>query len=147
MPKVILMAKTVLVWLYQLSKKYNRDISRLDQIPDEELDALRDAGFTGLWLIGLWERSNASKRIKQINGNPEAASSAYSLLNYEIAGNLGGLHWKTCAGGAGREEFVLPPTWCRTTRVWTATGLQNTLTTSSPLRTAQVQVTLSTVKI
>ena len=90
MPKVVLMAKTVLVWLYQLSKKYGRDINRLDQIPDEELDTLRDEGFTGLWLIGLWERSNASKRIKQINGNPEAASSAYSLMNYEIAGNLGG---------------------------------------------------------
>ncbi len=90
MPKVILMAKTVLVWLYQLSKKYERDITRLDQIPDEELDRLRDEGFTGLWLIGLWQRSWASKRIKQINGNPEAASSAYSLYDYEIADNLGG---------------------------------------------------------
>ena len=90
MPKVVLMAKTVLVWLYQLSKKYDREITRLDQIPDEELDNLRDEGFTGLWLIGLWERSYASRRIKQINGNPEAAASAYSLLDYEIAGNLGG---------------------------------------------------------
>ena len=114
MPKVILMAKTVLVWLYQLSKKYNRDISRLDQIPDEELDALRDAGFTGLWLIGLWERSNASKRIKQINGNPEAASSAYSLLNYEIAGNLGGwpalenLRWRCWQRGIRLASDMVP---------------------------------------
>lgn len=90
MPRVVLMAKTVLVWLYQLSKKYNREISRLDQIPDEELDLLRDEGFTGLWLIGLWERSQASKRIKQMCGNPEAAASAYSLEDYEIAANLGG---------------------------------------------------------
>ncbi|MBO7121893.1 MAG: alpha-amylase [Treponema sp.] len=90
MPKVVLMAKTILVWLYQLTKKYGRPIERLDQIPDEELDTLRDQGFTGLWLIGLWERSNASKRIKQICGNPEAASSAYSLMDYTIAGNLGG---------------------------------------------------------
>lgn len=90
MPRVVLMAKTVLVWLYQLSKKYNRDISRLDQIPDEELDLLRDEGFTGLWLIGLWERSQASRTIKQICGNPEAAASAYSLDDYEIAWNLGG---------------------------------------------------------
>ncbi len=90
MPKVVLMAKTVLVWLDQLSKKYGRQITRLDQIPDEELDLLRDEGFTGLWLIGLWERSAASKRIKQICGNPEAAASAYSLYDYEIAGNLGG---------------------------------------------------------
>ncbi len=90
MPKVVLMAKTVLVWLDQLSKKYNRIINRLDMIPDEELDELRNEGFTGLWLIGLWERSYASKRIKQINGNPEAAASAYSLWDYEIAQNLGG---------------------------------------------------------
>ena len=90
MPCVILMAKTVLVWLDQLTKKYNRPITRLDQIPDEELDALRDEGFTGLWLIGLWERSNASKRIKQICGNPEAAASAYSLYDYNIASNIGG---------------------------------------------------------
>ncbi len=90
MPRVVLMAKTVLVWLFQLSKKYNRQITRLDQIPDEELDLLRDEGFTGLWLIGLWERSPASRTIKQICGNPEAAASAYSLDDYEIASNLGG---------------------------------------------------------
>ena len=90
MPKVVLMAKTVLVWLDQLSKKYKRIINRLDMIPDEELDELRNEGFTGLWLIGLWERSYASKRIKQLNGNKEAAASAYSLWDYEIAQNLGG---------------------------------------------------------
>ena len=90
MPKVILMAKTVLVWLDQLTKKYGYPITRLDQIPDSELDTLRDEGFTGLWLIGLWERSNASKRIKQLCGNPEAAASAYSLFDYNIAQNIGG---------------------------------------------------------
>ena len=90
MPKVVLMAKTVLVWLDQLSRQYNREITRLDQIPDEELDLLARRGFTGLWLIGLWERSHASKRIKQICGNPEAAASAYSLYDYDIAQGLGG---------------------------------------------------------
>ena len=90
MPKVILIAKTVLVWLDQLTKQYGYPITRLDQIPDAELDKLRDEGFTGLWLIGLWERSKASKRIKQICGNPEAAASAYSLFDYNIAGNIGG---------------------------------------------------------
>lgn len=90
MPNVVLMAKSVLVWLHQLSVSYGREITRLDQIPDEELERLRDAGFTGLWLIGLWERSRASARIKQICGNPEAAASAYSLDDYEIARELGG---------------------------------------------------------
>ncbi|MCQ2576423.1 MAG: alpha-amylase family glycosyl hydrolase [Treponema sp.] len=90
MPKVVLMAKTVLVWLDQLTKQYGYPIERLDQIPDAELDKLRDEGFTGLWLIGLWERSKASKRIKIKCGNPEAAASAYSLYDYNIAANIGG---------------------------------------------------------
>lgn len=90
MPRVVLLAKNTYVWLDQLSKRYARPIRRLDQIPDEELDKLKDWGFSGLWLIGLWERSTASRKIKQGCGNPEAASSAYSLFDYTIASELGG---------------------------------------------------------
>jgi len=90
MPRLVLMAKNVYVWLHQLSKKYQRSIYRLDQVPDEELDLLGRWGFTGLWLIGLWERSLASKRIKEIMGDPDAVASAYSLFDYQIAGDLGG---------------------------------------------------------
>ena len=90
MPRLVLMAKNSFVWLDQLSKKYQRPIHRLDQIPDEELEILARWGFTGLWLIGLWERSSASARIKQLCGNPEAIASAYSLTSYQIAEALGG---------------------------------------------------------
>ncbi|WP_243373167.1 alpha-amylase family glycosyl hydrolase [Geotalea sp. SG265] len=90
MANVVMMAKMVYVWLDQLSKKYGRAIYRLDHIPDEELDILARWGFSGLWLIGLWERSPASQRIKQIAGNPDAFSSAYSLYDYVIAHDLGG---------------------------------------------------------
>ena len=90
MPRVVLMAKSTYVWLDQLSRAYGRPIYRLDQIPDEELDALASGGFTGLWLIGLWERSLASKEIKQLRGNPEAVASAYSLMDYKISDDLGG---------------------------------------------------------
>ncbi|HEY6308695.1 MAG TPA: alpha-amylase family glycosyl hydrolase [Candidatus Angelobacter sp.] len=90
MPRAVVMAKSVYVWLDQLSKTYKRPIQRLDQIPDEELDLLARRGFNGLWLIGLWERSRASQRIKQMCGNPEAAASAYSLYDYKIAEDLGG---------------------------------------------------------
>ncbi len=90
MPNVVMMAKNAFVWLAQLSKKYNREINRLDQVPDEELDRLAEWNFTSLWLIGLWERSSASRKIKQMMGNPEAASSAYSLFDYVIAHDLGG---------------------------------------------------------
>lgn len=90
MPRVIMLAKSTLVWLDQLSKEYNREIRRLDQIPDQELDRIAERGFTALWLIGLWERSSASKRIKHLCGNPEAEASAYSLKSYDIAASLGG---------------------------------------------------------
>ncbi|MFP5232480.1 MAG: alpha-amylase family glycosyl hydrolase [Acidobacteriota bacterium] len=90
MPNVVLIAKSTYVWLEQLSKKYQRHIHRLDQIPDEELHLLADRGITGLWLIGLWERSRASKTIKRLRGNHEAVASAYSLRDYSIAQDLGG---------------------------------------------------------
>jgi len=90
MPRLVLIAKSVYVWLDQLSKKYSRSINRLDQIPDEELDQLANWGFTGLWLIGVWQRSQASRKIKQIMGNNEALASAYSLEDYRIASELGG---------------------------------------------------------
>ena len=90
MPRVVLMAKATYVWLDQLSKRHQRDIRTLDAIPDEELDRLRDWGVTGLWLIGLWERSRASEAIKRRRGNPDAVASAYSLDDYRIADDLGG---------------------------------------------------------
>ncbi|MDY6878295.1 MAG: alpha-amylase family glycosyl hydrolase [Chloroflexota bacterium] len=90
MPSLVLISKNTYVWLDQLSKQYGRPMTRLDHIPDEELDALARRGFTGLWLIGLWERSVASRRIKQMCGNPEAVASAYSLFDYQVATDLGG---------------------------------------------------------
>ena len=90
MPSLVLMAKNVYVWLHQLSRKYRRSIYRLDQIPDEELNLLANCGVTGLWLIGVWERSLASKRIKELLGDPDAVASAYSLFDYQIASDLGG---------------------------------------------------------
>ncbi|NVM17996.1 MAG: alpha-amylase [Candidatus Lokiarchaeota archaeon] len=90
MPKVVMIAKNVYVWMNQLSVKYKRVISKLNEIPDEELEQLKEWGFTGLWLIGLWERSQASKTIKRWCGNPEAEASAYSTYDYNIAYDLGG---------------------------------------------------------
>jgi predicted flap endonuclease-1-like 5' DNA nuclease/glycosidase len=90
MPRVVLMAKNAFVWLDQLSKQYKQEIRTLDQIPDAELENMARWGITGLWLIGLWERSVASKEIKHRMGNPDAVASAYSLWDYSIAHALGG---------------------------------------------------------
>jgi hypothetical protein len=90
MPTVVLVAKSTYVWLEQLSKKYQRHIYRLDQIPDEELSLLASRGINALWLIGLWERSTASQTIKRLRGQHDAVASAYSLKDYRIADDLGG---------------------------------------------------------
>ncbi|HPF70060.1 MAG TPA: alpha-amylase family glycosyl hydrolase, partial [Candidatus Krumholzibacteria bacterium] len=90
MANVVLMAKSVYVWLDQLSRWHRRPVRTLADVPDAELDKLASWGVNGLWLIGLWERSTASRTIKQWMGNPDAAASAYALKEYEIAADLGG---------------------------------------------------------
>jgi glycosidase len=90
MPNTVLIAKSTYVWLAQLSKQYGRAITRLDEIPDEELATLARRGLNSLWLIGVWERSRASKTIKQLCGNSDAVASAYSLFDYKISQDLGG---------------------------------------------------------
>lgn len=108
MANVVLIAKSVHVWLDQIGKRHGRPITRLDQIPDQELDRLAAWGINGLWLIGLWERSRASARIKQYMGNPDAAASAYALHDYRIADELGGEDaWRDLSERAGRRGIRL----------------------------------------
>jgi hypothetical protein len=90
MPTTVLIAKSTYVWLAQMSRQYGRWIARLDEIPDEELATLARRGINSLWLIGVWERSRASKTIKQLCGNSDAVASAYSLFDYRISEDLGG---------------------------------------------------------
>lgn len=108
MPQAVLQAKNVSVWLDQLSREYQQPISRLDQIPEDELRKLSRRGMNALWLIGLWERSPASQKIKRLCGNPEAESSAYSLFDYTIAENLGGdAAYQHLAAAASRYNIRL----------------------------------------
>lgn len=90
MGRLVLVARHIVVWLAQLSKRYGRSITRLDQIPDEALEELAQRGFTGLWLVGLWQRSPASRKIKELTGHPRADASAYAITAYETAAHLGG---------------------------------------------------------
>ena len=117
MPRLVLIAKNTYVWLDQLSKKYQRAITRLDQIPDEELDTLARWGFTGLWLIGLWERSTASQRIKQ----HDAATRTRSPRPIRCTTTTSPPTWAattptaTCATAPGSAASAWPATWCPTT--------------------------------
>jgi glycosidase len=114
MPRCVLIAKNTYVWLEQLSRKYGFWVRTLDLIPDEELDLLSQRGFSGLWLIGLWERSHASQKIKQMMGDAEAVASAYSLMKYDIASDLGGwdalqnLRWRAWQRGIRLSADMVP---------------------------------------
>jgi glycosidase len=90
MPSVVLMAKSTYVWLEQLARRFERPVSTLADVPDEELDRLAALGVTGLWLIGLWQRSKASADIKRRRGDQDAVASAYAIDDYRIADELGG---------------------------------------------------------
>jgi glycosidase len=90
MPRVVLMAKSSYVWLEQLAARHQRSISTLADVPDEELERLAGLGVTGLWLIGLWQRSSASADIKRRRGDSDAVASAYAIDDYRIADDLGG---------------------------------------------------------
>ncbi len=114
MPRLVLIAKNVYVWLDQLSKEYQRAVTRLDQIPDEELEILAKRGFSGLWLIGIWSRSPASQKIKHLNGNVDAIASAYSLSSYDVSPDLGGedalrnLGWRASRYGIRLASDMVP---------------------------------------
>ena len=99
MRELVLATKDVLPWLDQLSAFYGKPISTLDQIPDQELDRLAACGFTGLWLVGIWKRSSASRRIRRKLGDPDAVASAYAIEAYEVADELG--------GEQGKEDLAL----------------------------------------
>jgi len=90
MPRVTMVAKNAFVWLEQLSSQHGRLITRLDQVPDTTLDDLVADGFNALWLVGVWQRSEASKTIKRLRGQPFAEASAYAIADYVVAAELGG---------------------------------------------------------
>ncbi len=90
MPSVVLLAKSTYVWLEQLATEFRRPVATLRDVPDEALDRLAGLGVTGLWLIGLWQRSPASAEIKRRRGDADAVASAYAIDDYQIADDLGG---------------------------------------------------------
>ena len=89
MRELVLLAKIVPVWLADLSRRHGRQISRLDEIPEDEIARIADFGVNGIWLVGLWQRSAASARIKTLTGGKNY-SSAYSVFDYRVADEWGG---------------------------------------------------------
>lgn len=89
MQSLVLVAKIVPVWLADIRRRYGIDAWRLDQVPAAELERLVSLGINGIWLVGLWQRSPASARIKTLTGGKNYAS-AYSVFDYRVADEWGG---------------------------------------------------------
>ncbi|TXT64815.1 MAG: Alpha-amylase [Promethearchaeota archaeon] len=89
-------------WLTELSEHYDRKII-LDNIPEEIFEGYLQY-FDVVWLMGVWERSPASKRIAQEEPDLQKAyqealdhvkeediiGSPYAVYYYHVDKNLGG---------------------------------------------------------
>ena len=42
-------------WLYELSLKYKKSITKLRDIPLEEFDYLAENGVDYIWMMGVWK--------------------------------------------------------------------------------------------
>ena len=148
MPGAVLIAKSTYVWLAQLSRQYGRHIGRLDEIPDEELATLAHRGINSLWLIGVWERSRASKTIKQLCGNrtpsprPIRSSTIASPTTWAARRPT-----STCATAPIITAFASPATWCPTTWASIRPGSSSTPSGSSRAGIRPIPPTASMVPI
>ena len=149
MPSAVLIAKSTYVWLAQLSRQYGRHIGRLDEIPDEELATLAHRGINSLWLIGVWERSRASKTIKQLCGNQRCRRLGLFALRLHASPTIWAARrpTSTCATAPIAMAFAWPATWCPTTWASTRPGSSSTRSGSSPAPIRPIPPTASTVPI
>src|SRR5262252_1572535 len=103
------------VWLSSIGAKIGRPI-HLSSVPAKEWDAIATFGFEAVWLMGVWERSPASREIANHNQmllddfrraladfRPEDnVGSAYSVRRYTVDSELGGAEGLATA----REELA-----------------------------------------
>ena len=63
------------VWLSELGRARGRRVG-LGDVPREELERLAGYGFDALWLMGVWERSPAARRISRTNPAPRPSGTS-----------------------------------------------------------------------
>jgi hypothetical protein len=91
------------VWLTELAQALGRPAT-LDDIPDRELDHVRDMGFDWVWFLSVWQTGLAAQKVSR--GNPEwrkefeetlpdlceddISGSGFAITGYTVHSNLGG---------------------------------------------------------
>lgn len=91
------------VWLTGLSASLGRRAT-LDDVPDGELDRLRELGFDWIWLLSVWQTGPAARAVSLANPDwrrefadtlpdltdDDIAGSGFAIQDYTVHRNLGG---------------------------------------------------------
>lgn len=91
------------VLLTELAERLGR-IATLDDIPDSELDRLRDKGFDWVWLLSVWQTGPAGQLVSRTNQEwrkdfqqtltdlkeDDIAGSGFAITDYSVHTQLGG---------------------------------------------------------
>jgi len=91
------------VWLNELTRQHGRPIT-LQNVPEQEWDALVSFGFDAVWFMGVWERSPAGISVANRNAGLRAdfrralpdfteadnVGSPYCIRQYAVDEHLGG---------------------------------------------------------
>jgi glycosidase len=91
------------VWLTDLSQRLGRKAT-LDDIPDAELERLREKGFDWVWLLSVWQTGSAGQKASRENPEwrkefqdtlpdlieDDIAGSGFAITDYGVHKDLGG---------------------------------------------------------
>lgn len=91
------------VWLNSLSNKLGKHVT-LDEIPDGELEKIKELGFEWIWLMGIWQTGGKGKEVSRTNQDwleefektlpdlkmGDIEGSGFAITRYEVHKNLGG---------------------------------------------------------
>ena len=85
-------------WLYELSKKYEKSIKKLKDIPLEEFDYLQENGIEIVWMMGVWKLGSYGlefdKKMDYSSFLPnwtedDVIGSPYAITEYTCNPNIG----------------------------------------------------------
>eukprot|EP01100_Stratorugosa_tubuloviscum_P010254 TRINITY_DN437_c0_g3_i1.p1 TRINITY_DN437_c0_g3~~TRINITY_DN437_c0_g3_i1.p1 ORF type:complete len:526 (+),score=213.75 TRINITY_DN437_c0_g3_i1:58-1635(+) len=95
-------------WLYYLTQKYNRKITRLADIPAQEFQSLADKGINMVWMMGVW--SLGAYGLNHDKTDPGLLASYASVLpDYtqdDIIGSPYAITSYTCNPELGSDQDI-----------------------------------------
>ena len=86
-------------WLYELSKKYGKTITKLREIPLQEFDELASNGVNIVWMMGVWQLGKNGLEYDRNNSNyndilpdftiDDVIGSPFAVTKYECNSEIG----------------------------------------------------------